>query len=70
VTPEELQKTMEFIVEHQAKFEVEIQKLFESQKELREADGRLRESQATLTAALLRVTAILEDLAESQKATD
>ena len=53
MTPEEMQKTMEFIVEHQANFAADIAKLFEADKELREADQRLRESQATLTAALL-----------------
>ena len=58
-----MQKTMEFIVAHQAKFAADIGKLFEADKEL-------RESQATLTAALLRVTEIVEDLAESQKATE
>jgi len=61
MTPEQLQRTMEFIVEHQAKFEVEIQQLFESQRELREADERVRESQATLTAAMVRLTEIIEE---------
>jgi len=61
MTPEELQRTMEFIVEQQAKFEAEIQKLFESQRELHETDERLRDSQATLTAALVRLTEIIEE---------
>jgi Mg2+ and Co2+ transporter CorA len=68
MTPEQLQSTMEFIVEQQAKFEAEIQKLFESDKQLREADERLRqsdqrlrESQSTLTAALLRLAEITEE---------
>ena len=74
MTPEEMQRTMEFIVEQQAKFTTDIQKLFES-------DDRLRESQATLTAALIRLAEIVEenhkesdrrfaDLTESQKVTD
>ena len=44
MTPKEMQRTMEFIVERQAKFTADIQKLFESDKELREADERLREA--------------------------
>jgi hypothetical protein len=74
MTPEEMQRTMEFIVEQQAKFSTDIQKLFES-------DDRLREQQATLTGALIRIAKIVEenhkesdrrfaDLVESQKATD
>lgn len=63
MTPQEIERTMEFILEHHAKFAADIQKLFES-------DDRLRQSQATLTAALVRVTEIMEDLAESQKGTD
>jgi hypothetical protein len=70
MTPEELKRTMDFIVEHQAKFEANIQMLFEADQQQREADERLRQSQATLTAALVRVTEIVEDLAESQKSTD
>jgi hypothetical protein len=70
MTPEELQRTMEFIVEQQAKFEADIQKLFESDKQTRLADDRLRESQGTLTAALVRLAEIVEDLGEAQKKTD
>lgn len=65
---------MEFIAAQQAKFETQIEKLFES-------DTRLREQQATLTAALVRIAEIVEEnrkesdrrfaeLAESQKATN
>jgi len=74
MTPEEMQRTMEFIVEQQARFATDIQKLFES-------DDRLREQQATLTAAVMRIADIVEgdhkesdrrfaELAESQKTTD
>jgi len=80
MTPKEMQRTMEFIVERQAKFTADIQKLFESDKELREADERLRESQATLTAAVMRIAELVGDmeqttaerfaeLAEAQKST-
>ena len=63
MTPEEMQRTMEFIVGQQAKFAADIQKLFES-------DDRLRESQATLTAAVIRIAEIVEGLGESQKANE
>jgi hypothetical protein len=55
MTPEEMQRTMEFIVEQQAKFASDIQKLSES-------DDRLRGSQATLTAAVMRIAELLENL--------
>jgi hypothetical protein len=70
MTPEELKRTIDFIVERQAKFEANIQMLLEADQQQREADERLRQSQATLTAALVRVTEIVEDLTESQKSTD
>ena len=74
MTPQELQRTMEFIVARQAKFESQIERLLES-------DNRLGEQQATLTAALVRLAEIGEEnrkesdrrfakLAASQKATD
>jgi septal ring factor EnvC (AmiA/AmiB activator) len=55
MTPEQMQRTMEFIVEQQAKFATDLQQLFES-------DNRLREQQATLTAALVRLAELHEDL--------
>lgn len=81
MTPEQMQCTMEFIVEQQAKFATDIQRLFESDKELREADNRLRESQATLTAVLVRLSEIMQEhqreanmrfreLTQTQRATD
>ena len=70
MTPEEMQKTMEFIVEQQAKFEADIQKLLVSDKDLRQADERLRESQGSLTAALVRLVEIVGDLGETQKKTE
>jgi predicted nucleic acid-binding Zn-ribbon protein len=84
MTPQEMERTMEFIVEQQAQFAVRIDKLLESaekfersQHELQQADARLHENQArlyenqaTLTASLLRVAEIVEDLAEAQKKTE
>jgi hypothetical protein len=58
MTPEEMQRTIEFIGGQQAKFESDIRKLFES-------DERQRASQATLTVALARLTEII---GENQKA--
>ena len=54
MTPKELKRTMEFIVEQQAKFAADIYKLFES-------DDRLRESQATLTASVVNIAEILRE---------
>ena len=77
MTPQEMERTMEFIVEQQAQFAVRIDKLLESaenfgrsQRELQQSDARLHENQATLTASLLRVAEIVEDLAEAQKKTE
>jgi DNA repair ATPase RecN len=77
MTPEEVERRMEFIIEQQAQFAVNIEKLRESderlhasQERLWESQQRLHDSQATLTAALVRVAEIVEDLSEVQKRTD
>ena len=77
MTPEEIERRMEFIIEQQAQFAVSIEKLRESderlhasQERLWESQQRLHDSQATLTAALVRVTEIIEDLGEAQKRTE
>ncbi len=84
MTPEEMDRKMEFIVEQQAQFVVRIDKLLESQERLHQSDERLRESherlrdsQATLTASLLRVVDIVQRvvdivqaLSQAQKSTD
>lgn len=74
MTGEEMKRLMEFLLEQQARFDARIEKEHEERLaadgELRQADARLRDSQATLTAALLRVTDLMEDLSEAQKRTD
>jgi hypothetical protein len=47
MTPEEVQRKMEFIIEQQAQFTVHI--------------DRLRDSHATLTASLLRLAELMEE---------
>jgi|SRR5579859_348358 len=84
MSPEDLERTMNFILQHQAQFAANIDKLFESEakliesnerlresdERLRESDERQRESQATLTASLLRIAELIENLTEAQKVTD
>lgn len=81
MTPEEMKRMMEFLLEQQARFDARIQKEHEERlaadaelqdfdMRLRESDERLRDSLATLTAALLRVTDLMEDLSEAGKRTD
>jgi DNA repair ATPase RecN len=77
LTPQEMERTMGFIIEQQAQFAVRMDKLLESveklersHERLQQTDERLHETQATLTASLLRVVDIVEDLAEAQKRTE
>jgi len=74
MTPDEIRRMMEFLLEQQARFDARLEKEHQESREaderLRESDERLRESQATLTAALLRITDLMEDLSEAQKRTD
>jgi prefoldin subunit 5 len=84
MTPEEMQRTMEFLLAQQARFDTRLEKLFESHERLersvmelresveglRESFGELRESHVTLTSSMLRVVGLVEGLAKAQKATD
>jgi len=67
MTFEEMQRTMEFLLAQQARFDGRLEKMLE---EMREADHRLRESQATLTGSVLRIAELLEDVTEAQRRTD
>jgi hypothetical protein len=75
MTPEEMDRKIEFILQMQAHFEAnleEMQTRFEASLERMRlestaADDRLRDSQATLTAAVIRITELME---QSQKQTD
>ncbi len=74
MTPEEIKRMMEFLLEQQARFDARLEKEHQESREaeakLQEADKRLRESQATLTAAVLRIADLVEDLTLAQKSTD
>lgn len=70
MTPEEVERRMDFILEQQAHFAVNIEKLRESDARLHASQERLHDSQATLTAALMRVTEIVQELGEAQKRTE
>ncbi len=84
MTPEEMQRTMEFLLAQQARFDTRLEKLLESHErlersvmelresvmDLRESVGELRESHVTLTSSMLRVVGLVEELAKAQMATD
>ena len=64
---EQFERRMEFIVEQQAQFAVDIQRL----KETQEAEAKLwREKYGALTDALTTVVGLVGKLAESQERTD
>src|SRR5713226_4299585 len=74
MTFEEMQRTMEFLLQHGAQLDARLERTATEMRaadaKLRESDERLRESQATLTAAVLRIADLVEDLTEAQKGTD
>ena len=84
MTNEEMQRKMEFIVEHQAQFAVNIQKLEEMHSRAAERTGelegaivtivnlvgKLAEGQERLAEGEARADARLAELADSQKRTD
>jgi hypothetical protein len=74
MTPEEIQRTMEFLLAQQARFDGRLERMLDEMHgvdaRLREEDRRLRESQATLTASVLRIAELLEDVTAAQKGTD
>jgi DNA anti-recombination protein RmuC len=64
MTPEEADKKIEFILQMQAQFEDNLERM---RVEFRAADDRLRESQGALTGAVIRITELME---QSQKQAD
>jgi len=74
MTPEEMQRMMDFLLAQQARFDARLEKEHEERREadaqLRGSDERLRESQATLTAVVARIADLVEELTEAQKSTD
>jgi DNA anti-recombination protein RmuC len=75
MTPEEMDRKIEFILQMQARFEGNLEKMqvrFEEnlekmRVEFSAADERLRDSQATLTGAVIRITELME---QAQRQTD
>ncbi len=70
MTPEEMQRTMEFLLAQQARFDARLEKLLESHERLERSVMELRESHVTLTSSVLRVVGLVEELAKAQMATD
>ena len=70
MTDEEMQRKMEFIVEQQAQFAVNIQKLEDAQaraeKRAEQSEGRIGE----LEGAIVTVVNLVGQLAEAQERTD
>jgi DNA anti-recombination protein RmuC len=64
MTPEEMDRKIEFILQMQARFGENIEKM---RVEFSAADERLRGSQATLTVAAIRITELME---QAQRQTD
>ncbi|HSE97165.1 MAG TPA: hypothetical protein VLD57_02770 [Blastocatellia bacterium] len=63
MTNEEMQKAIQFIIEQQAQFAADIQKLTQSQ-------SRLAEATLANTGMIGRLTSIVEKLTEAQTHTD
>jgi DNA repair exonuclease SbcCD ATPase subunit len=70
MTDEERQRHMDFILEQQAKFEVNIQKLEEKQKATTENLNKIEAVLARLVEMTLANTQAIAELRESQKRTD
>ena len=63
MSPDELQRTMQFLLDHQAKFAVDLERLSER-------DDRLSEKTERIADSVLGVTAILGQLVTEQQATN
>ena len=70
MTPEEMQRTMEFLLAQQPRFDARLEKLLESHERLERSVMEFRESHVTLTSSVLRVVGLVEELAKAQMATD
>lgn len=70
---EELQRKMEFIIEHQAQFAVDIQSLRESQAEIvraqAEAQQRVDERMSRMEDVVLHLAGVVERVVEVQEQT-
>ena len=70
MSEQEMNRKMEFIVEQQAQFVVDIQKLFEVQKEMNVKHNHLTETLTTIVGMVGRLSQGQEELAAAQKRTD
>lgn len=61
MTFEEMQRTVEFLVQHGAQTDARLEKLVESVQILRDSHNGMRESQATLTASLYRMAELVQE---------
>ncbi|MEO6391682.1 MAG: hypothetical protein ABIP75_07505 [Pyrinomonadaceae bacterium] len=67
---DEVQKRMEFIIEQQAQFTVNIQKLEESQKRLEESQRKTDEQIGRLEGAFVGLFNLVVELQQAQKRTE
>lgn len=70
MTNEQFERRMEFIVEHQAQFTVDIQQLKEAQSELTKKHNHLTEALTAVVGMIGRLTQAQERQSESQQRTD
>jgi len=67
MTNEEFEKTKEFIIQQQARFAVDIEKLKERQEKISADIDKLKETTKVIAEATLANTAMIGKLAEAQK---
>ena len=70
MSEEEMRRKMEFIVEQQAQFAVDIRQLRESQSELTQKHGLLTDALTTIVGVVGKLAERVEEIAEAQKQTD
>jgi chromosome segregation ATPase len=77
MTPQEMERTITFMLEHQAQFDIRLEKLLEQQAQLTvrldklaESVEGLHKSQATLTESMLGLAGVMQELMEAQKITE
>lgn len=70
MTPEEVERRMEFIIEHQAQFAVRLDRLLEANQRLSDSHALLWQAETNLNGALGRLTEVVQDLAQAQRRTD
>lgn len=61
MTFEEIQRTIEFLVQHGAQLDTRLEKLTESVQVFRDSHEQLRETQGTLTASMMRLIELMQE---------